>query len=131
MSHCPWLGTFSRLPAHRRPQTEVWQHAGLQAVAKGGGGGVELQQGVQALLLSCALQGRAQAHGDGRNHGAESLDEQHCHHLVGVLEDLRGADGGAVAMAFPHFLALMQDLGRPGEEGRVGIHSACLTWLLH
>lgn len=80
------------------------QHAGLQAAAKGSGGAVELQQGVQALLLGRALQGRAQAHGDGRNHGAESLDQQHRHHLVRILEDLSGADGGVVAMLFPSLL---------------------------
>lgn len=57
-------------------------------MAKGGGGTMELQQRVQTLLLRRVLQRCAQTQGDGWNHGAESLDEQHCHHLVRVLEDL-------------------------------------------
>lgn len=64
------------------------QHGGLQVVSEGGRGVMELQQGVEALLLGCTLHGRAQAHGDGWDHGPQSLDQQHCHHLIWVLEHL-------------------------------------------
>ncbi|KAF3853495.1 hypothetical protein F7725_014183 [Dissostichus mawsoni] len=65
--------------------TQVWQHGGLQAVSEGGGGVMELQQRVEALLLGRPLQSRAQAHGDGGHHVPQSLDQQHRHHLCKKL----------------------------------------------
>lgn len=87
---------------------------------------MELQQGVQALILGCALQGCAQAYRNGWNHSAESLDQQHSHYLIRVLEDLQGAERGAFVRPFPALSQVLQDL-----EGRLGAMSECLTWLLH
>lgn len=94
MGDSPWIVNLSCPLTSPQVHTKVGQHGSLQAVAKGGGGAVELQERVQALLLCRALQGRAQTHGDGWNHGTKSLDEQHRHHFVRVLKDLCGADGG-------------------------------------
>lgn len=73
---------------HIHVQTQVRQHGGLQAVSEGGRGVMEFQQGVETLLLGCPLHSRAQAHGDGWYHSPQSLDQQHCHHLIRVLEHL-------------------------------------------
>lgn len=68
----------------------MWQHGSLQAVSKGGHSVMELQQGVETLLLGGPLHGCAQAHRYGWHHGPQSLDQQNCHHLIGVFEHLLG-----------------------------------------
>ncbi|TNN49082.1 hypothetical protein EYF80_040687 [Liparis tanakae] len=65
-------------------RTQVRQHGGLQAAAEGGGGVMEFEQRVEAPLVSRPLHGRAQAHGDGGDHGAQGLDQEHRHHLLRV-----------------------------------------------
>ena len=70
-------------------QTQVWKHGILQAVSKGGCCVMKFDQRVKTLLLGCLLHGCAQAHGDGRHHGPQGLDQQHCHHLVRVPKHLQ------------------------------------------
>lgn len=71
-------------------QTHVWQHGSFQAVSKSGHDIMELQQGVETLILGCPLHGCAQAHRNRWHHRPQSLDQQHCHHLIWVSEHLLG-----------------------------------------
>jgi hypothetical protein len=49
---------------------------------------VELQQLAELQLRSHPLHAGAKAHGQGGHQGPQGLNQQHRHHLMGVLENL-------------------------------------------
>lgn len=68
--------------------TQVWQHRHLQPFCEVDGGIIELQQLTQLGFLSCSLHSSAEADRDGRYQCSQSLDQQHSHNFMGVLENL-------------------------------------------
>lgn len=101
-------------------RTEVWQHGGFQMVSTCGRGVMKLQQSFQALLLGRSLNGCAQADGDRRHHGTQSLDQQHCHYFIRVSEHLQGFQTKGYSCFSSHTKEIT-----PG--GTVAFSPACTT----
>lgn len=72
--------------------TEVGEQCHLQPLGKVGGGVIKLQQSGELQLGSCSLQACTEAQGQGGHQGPQGLNQQYRHHLMGVLENLRGRE---------------------------------------
>ena len=69
----------------------------LQSLGKVGGGIIELQQPEELQLRPCPLHAGTEAVGQRGQQGPQSLNQQHGHHLVGVLENLQRDRGIGVS----------------------------------
>lgn len=77
--------------------TWVGKQCHLQPLGKVGGGIVELQQFGELQLRCCPLHTGAEADGQRGHQGPQGLNQQHSHHLVGVLENLQWERGTCVS----------------------------------
>jgi hypothetical protein len=73
--------------------TEMGEQRHFQPLGKVGGGVVKLQQSGELQLRSGSLHTCTEAHGQGGHQGPQGLNQQHRHHLVGVLENLQWGEG--------------------------------------
>lgn len=90
----------------------------LQSLGKVGGGVIEFQQLEKLQLRPCPLQAGTEAVGQSGQQGPQSLNQQHGHHLVGVLENLQRDRGIGVSTQGQRGAHLLkkQSLGLLSEE---------------
>lgn len=75
--------------------TEVGEQCHLQPLGKVGSGVIKLQQSGELQFGSRSLHRCTEAHGQGGHQGPQGLNQQHRHHLVGVLENLQWGEACA------------------------------------
>lgn len=83
-----WIRTTRKQAWLKRALTQDGRHGDLQAASEVDRGIVQPQEATQPAFRASALHGSAEADRNGGDQGAEHLDQQDNHDLVGVLENL-------------------------------------------
>lgn len=77
--------------------TEMGEQRHFQPLGKVGGGVIKLKQSGKLQLGPCSLHSSTKAHRQGGYQGPQGLNQQHCHHLVRVLENLQWEIGMSIS----------------------------------